>query len=126
VGNVLDLVAVQENRWTSAEYSGDPSTENPNAMFPRLSYGANWNNNRASTFWLNEGRYLRLKNVQISYNTKAKILQRVGIQSATISLIGDNLFVWDDVKISDPAQASGNGAAYPIQRIFTAQLNLKF
>ena len=35
-GNVLAIAYDQKNRWTSAEYSGDPSTENPNARFPRL------------------------------------------------------------------------------------------
>jgi TonB-linked SusC/RagA family outer membrane protein len=126
VGNILDMVAVQENRWTSAEYSGNPSTENPDARFPRLTYGNNANNNRASTFWLNDGSYLRLKNVQISYRTDAKFLHKLGVQNATVSLIGDNLHVWDKVEISDPTQASNNGASYPIQRVYTLQLNLKF
>jgi TonB-linked SusC/RagA family outer membrane protein len=126
IGNILDIAAVQSNRWTSAEISGDPSTENPNARFPRLSYGWNANNNRNSTFWLNDGSYLRLKNVQLSYQTKAKFLQKAGIQNATISLIGENLHVWDKVKIFDPAQATSNGAAYPLQRIYTLQINLKF
>lgn len=126
VGNVLDIVAIQSNRWTSAEISGDISTENPNARFPRLSYGDNTNNNRASTFWLNDGSYLRLKNVQVSYTASTKILKKIGIQNAVISLIGENLHVWDKVKISDPTQASNNGAKYPIQRVFTLQLNLKF
>jgi TonB-linked SusC/RagA family outer membrane protein len=126
VGNVLDIVAVQANRWTAAEISGDPSTENPDAQFPRLSYGDNGNNNRPSTFWLNDGSYLRLKNVQVSYTTRAGFLKLAGIEQATVSLIGDNLYVWDKVKLFDPAQASGNGAVYPLQRVYTAQLNLKF
>ncbi len=125
-GNILDEVALQENRWTSAEISGDPSTENPNAKFPRFTYGDNANNNRPSTFWLNDGRYLRLKNIHLSYSPDVKYLNRFGVQNAVISLIGDNLYVWDKVKNFDPAQASGNGAAYPIQRVYTLQLNLKF
>ncbi len=126
VGNVLDLVAIQSNRWTSREISGTAATENPNARFPRLTYGDNSNNNRASTFWLNDGSYVRLKNVQISYQTKAKFLQRAGIKNATFSLIGDNLHVWDKVKIFDPGQATKNGAAYPVQRVFTLQTNIQF
>lgn len=127
-GNVLSDVADQSKRWTSAEISGDPATENPNARFPRLSYGSNPNNNRNSTFWLNDGSYLRLKNVQLSYQTKANFLKKVGIQNATFSLIGDNLYVWDKLKDKsfDPAQASSNGARYPLQRIYTVQMNLKF
>ena len=34
-----------------------------NASYPRLTYGNNSNNNRASTFWLRDGRYVRLKNL---------------------------------------------------------------
>jgi hypothetical protein len=41
-------------------------------------------------------------------------------------LVGENLHVWDKVKLFDPAQASSNGAAYPLQRTFTLQLNLAF
>ena len=36
-GNVLKIVADQSNRWTPASYSGDPSTENPNARFHVLA-----------------------------------------------------------------------------------------
>ena len=39
VGNILSIVNDPKNRWTPAWYSGDPSTENPNARFPRLTYG---------------------------------------------------------------------------------------
>ncbi len=128
IGNVLSIVGDQNNRWTSAEISGDPSTENPNARFPRLTYGWNANNNRNSTYWLNDGSYLRLKNVQLSYQLSSAQMSKIGINNATISLVGDNLHVWDKLKdkIFDPIQAANNGARYPLQRIFTLQINLKF
>lgn len=126
-GNVLSIVADQKNRWTSAEISGTKETENPNARFPRLSYGNNANNNRASTFWMADASYLRLKNVEVSYRwTNAWLRNNIGMESATLSLIGDNLACWDDVKLWDPGQASSNGAVYPLQRSFTLQLNVKF
>ena len=55
-------------------------------------------------------------------------MQKVGVTDATFSLIGENLHVWDKLqdKIFDPVQATGNGARYPLQRIFTLQVNLKF
>lgn len=124
VGNVLDIVAT--DRWISREISGTAATENPNARFPRLTYGGNANNNINSTFWLNDGSYLRLSNVQLSYQMKGKLLQKAGIKNTTFSLIGDNLHVWDKVKIFDPGQASSNGAAYPLQRRFTVQMNMQF
>lgn len=125
-GNVLSIVADPANRWIPSSYSGDPATENPNARFPRLTYGSNANNERASTFWLANGRYLRLKNVQLTYDITTPFFKKIGLQGCQLSLIGDNLACWDGVKLWDPAQASGNGAVYPLQRVFTLQANLQF
>ena len=124
VGNVLDIVV--NDRWTSREISGTAATENPNAKFPRLTYGNNANNNRASTFWLNDGSYLRLNNVQLSYRMNAAIMQKIGIKGTTFSLIGENLHVWSKVKIFDPGQANANGSEYPKQRVITFQMNMQF
>lgn len=131
-GNLLEMVADPRNRWIPREYAEvngiDPAlAENPNAKFPRLTYGENKNNNQESTFWLADGKYLRLKNVDVSYRfTNNWLKSRVGVESATLSLIGENLHVWDKVKLFDPSQASGNGAEYPLQRMYTLQLNLTF
>jgi TonB-linked SusC/RagA family outer membrane protein len=125
-GNVLTMVVDQANRWTPASYSGTTATENPDARFPRLTYGENKNNNRASTFWLADGRYLRLKNVEISYRLPNLWMKKLGLESATISLVGDNLAVWDKVKLWDPGQASDNGSVYPLQRQYTVQLYINF
>lgn len=126
-GNVLAIAANQANRWTPASYSGDPSTENPNARFPRLTYGENKNNNRNSTYWLTDGSYVRLKNVELSYQFPEKWLRKTKVlKTVTLSLIGENLHVWDKVKLWDPAQASDNGAVYPLQRKYTLQLFATF
>lgn len=126
VGNVLKIVNNQKDRWTPAWYSGDPSTENPEARFPRLTYGNSANNNRHSTFWLANGRYLRLKNVEISYRWENDLFRRIGISNVTIQAVGNNLACWDKVKLWDPGQASSNGAKYPLQRTYTLQLSLTF
>lgn len=126
-GNLLQILTNQSNRWTPASYSGTKATENPNARFPRLTYGKNENNNRSSTFWLADGRYFRFKNIDISYTyNNQKLLSKIGVNSATLSLVGENLHVWDKVKLWDPGQASANGSVYPLQRLYTVQLNLTF
>lgn len=80
----------------------DPSTENPNARFPRLTYGENKNNNRASTFWLADGSYLRWKSLDISYRIGTnKVLRTVGISDMNLQFVGQNLAVWDSVKLWD-------------------------
>ena len=121
-GNVLEIVAHQKNRWTPASYSGDPATENPDARFPRLTYGNNSNNNRASTFWLANASFLRLKTVEIGYT----LPRQLSMKNLRISVVGDNLYVWDKVKLWDPEQASDNGAVYPLTRSYTFVLQFSF
>lgn len=125
-GNVLTQVNNQRNRWTPAWYSGDPATENPNARYPRLSYGSNKNNEVNSTFWLANGRYLKLQNIDLSYRWSHRAFQRIGLSDIVFQFIGTNLACWDKVKLWDPEQASNNGAVYPLQRTFTFQLSVNF
>ncbi|MDR1153943.1 MAG: TonB-dependent receptor [Bacteroidales bacterium] len=126
IGNVLSIVNRQENRWTPESYSGDKTTENPNARFPRLTYGDNENNNRNSTFWLADASFLRLKTLEIGYTLPKAWTEKLAMTSFRISLIGDNLYVWDKVKLFDPEQASSNGAVYPLTRSCTLVLRMSF
>ena len=127
VGNVPLDVLDQANRWTPASYSGDPSTENPNAKYPRLSYGENINNTKLSTFWKGNSRYLRLQEVSVNYNLKSKaFLKNLGISSLDFQLVGNNLALWDQVKTVDPEQADKNGNVYPIPARYAFQMYVNF
>ncbi len=125
-GNVLSIVNEPGSRWTPASYSGDPSTENPNARFPRLTYGENVNNKQESTFWLAKANYLRLKTLEIGYTLPKKWSEKIAMNNFRISVIGDNLYLWDKVKLWDPEQASSNGAKYPLTRSWSLVLQLSF
>lgn len=126
-GNVLTLANDPKNRWIPLEYAMqngiDPSlAENPNARFPRLQYGMNNNNDQLSTFWQGDARYIRLQEVTLNYNLKNRFLRRIGVSSVDIQLVGNNLYLWDKVKIFDPEQAQSNGNVYPIPTTYTIQL----
>lgn len=101
--------------------------ENPNARFPRLTYGENRNNNRASTFWLANNSYLRFKNLTIRYSFNHPWLSKtLGVSNIDASFIVNNICTWDNIKLWDPGQVASNGAAYPIQRTYTLQFNVNF
>lgn len=124
-GNVLALAYNPANRWTSADYSGNRATENPNARFPRLSYGNNANNTKPSTFWKGNARYLRLQELSLNYNLHTPGLRKaLGLQSIDFQIMCENLAVWDGVEIFDPEQAMQTGHAYPIPRRFSLQIYL--
>jgi len=93
-GNVMTYVNKEKNRWIPREVSGTAETENPDALFPRLTYGSNSNNNRNSTFWLRNSRYLRLKNVELGYNLDRKFIEKFRMESARIYFLANNLFVF--------------------------------
>ncbi|TDE55609.1 SusC/RagA family TonB-linked outer membrane protein [Flavobacterium sp. GT3P67] len=108
------------DRWTEA----NPSQ---NVLMPRLHSIANngANNNVQSTWWLKDGSFLRLKNVEIGYNLPKFITQQAHINTARIYMMGYNLTVWDKIKHWDPETGNGNaGLNYPLPRTITFGLEL--
>lgn len=127
LGNVIKLANNPANRWTPAWYSGTTETENPNAEFPRLSYGGNSNNSQLSTFWKRDGSFIRLQEVSLRYKvSEYNWLKTLGLQSMDLELVANNLFTIDNVKYFDPEQATSNGGAYPIPTSLTFQVYLNF
>jgi TonB-linked SusC/RagA family outer membrane protein len=118
-GNILTDVAEPGARWISRDISGDPATENPNARYPRLSYGGNDNNYRPSTYWLKNGAYLRFKTLEIGYTVPKRYTNQINMNTVRIHFIGTNLFVWDSLKLWDPELAVGDGMKYPLSKTFT-------
>lgn len=106
---------------------GTTATENPNAEFPRLSYGKNTNNSQLSSFWRRNGSFLRLQEVSLRYSLKhLPWIKSVGLSSVDLEFVANNLFTIDKVKYFDPEQASANGAVYPIPATYAFQVYLRF
>lgn len=102
------------DRWTEAN-------PNPNAFYPRLAYGnaANRNNAVASTWWIEDISFLRLKSLALGYNLPTSWVKRVGLRSAQVYAQGFNLLYWSKFKLWDPELNTGNGALYPNTRNFS-------
>lgn len=81
-----------------------------------------------TTRFLEDGKYLRLRNVTLSYNIPATALSKFGMSSARFFVQGQNLFVSSKFKGYDPEIASGTltGAQYPALKAVTVGLNLGF
>ena len=121
-GNILsDLV---ENRWIDSSISNNPATENPNASYPRLSYGGSGNNFRQSTYWLRNGSYLRLKTLEIVYSLPKSMVNKIHFNSMRLFFIGTNLLTFSSFKLWDPELGSSNGEKYPLAKMFTLGLSV--
>ncbi len=131
LGNVLSLAADPANRWIPKDYAiahgiDESLAENPNALFPRLQYGTNSNNRQMSDFWQGDSRYLRLQEITLNYHLSKNLLKRIGVSSVDLQFVGNNLYIWDKVKIFDPEQAVWNGRKYPIPATYSFQVYLNF
>ena len=121
-GNIFsDLV---ENRWIDSSISNNPATENPNASYPRLSYGGSGNNFRQSTYWLRNGSYLRLKTLEIGYSLPKSMVNKIHFNSMRLFFIGTNLLTFSSFKLWDPELGSSNGEKYPLAKMFTLGLSV--
>lgn len=116
-GNILTDV-VKSNRWILGE------NEDPNAQYPRLSYGGNANNYRNSTYWLRNGSYMRLKNLELGYNVPKSIINKIHLNNVRLYFMGTNLFTFSSFKLWDPELGSSNGQNYPLSRSYTLGLTI--
>ena len=107
---------VYDNYWTP---------ERLDAKYPRLYIGTNNNNNQTSTFWMANGRYMRLKNLEIGYTLPKRISQKMAMQNMRVYLSGVNLFTFSPFKLWDPDLQTG-ATNYPNNRIINIGLTIGF
>jgi hypothetical protein len=83
------------------------------------------NNLQASTWWLRNGSFMRLKSLELGYTLPGKLLQNLKIENVRIYFNGLNLLTWSSFKLWDP-ELGGNGFAYPIQKVYNVGVNVNF
>jgi len=100
------------------------------ATYPRFLQKSDGNNQNyfLSDFWLVDGDYLRLKNLQLGYSLPKRIFRNTPIESIRFYSNAFNLITWDKVKKIDPESNpdGNNGFFYPQQRIMNFGMNVTF
>jgi len=100
--------------------------ENPNARYPRLSTQSNGNNAWQSSWWIINGTYLRLKNMNIGYTVPANVLDKTPFSRINIYLAGTNLITFSHFPYLDPESPSVSSGYYPQQKTYSIGANLTF
>lgn len=110
------------------EYEGRWTPDNPNAAKPAAFDRTSTVNNVNSDFWLNDVSFLRLKNVELSYEFSSSLLSGIKVKRMRVFLNGSNLFLISKVKDYDPELDNDyvNGAYYPQLRIIGGGINVSF
>ena len=110
--------------WTSDKVY-DPE-RNPNGVYPRI-VGSGWYESGAgnTSYWMRNGAYLRLKNLNIGYDLPMGILRPLGISRAQVFANATNLFCISAVtEFLDPEQKYYD--SYPLMKTFSFGLNFSF
>lgn len=85
-------------------------------------------NFRTNDFWLRNASYLRLKNLQLSYNVPVSFLKSGVVKRLKVFVNAQNLFTFSPMKDFDPEKnlKGSNWYAYPSVRTYTAGVNVTF
>jgi TonB-linked SusC/RagA family outer membrane protein len=97
--------------------------QNPNSTVPALT-AVNLNDEgRVSEYYIEDGSYLKLKNVVFGYTVPKKLTEKFKIRNLRAYVQAQDLLTITRYKGADP---EGLGYPYPIPRTFTVGLNLGF
>jgi TonB-linked SusC/RagA family outer membrane protein len=108
------------NRW---EKAGDIATH------PKPYFGGNKSSNATSTRYLEDGSYIRLRNVTIGYDLPVSVINRIKLNRARLYVSGDNLWTGTNFSGPDPEVVLSSGTSsfrYPISRKILFGVNLSF
>ncbi len=128
------------NAWTQPlAVSGGPifkrwygrwTPENPTNELPRITINHSWLRDYASTFWVTNMAWLKLKNIQLGYSIPKDISRKLYLERLYVYVNASEVFTWVTKKYEgfDPERDTmGNGYYhYPIPRTFSLGLNITF
>lgn len=115
------------------------SPDNPDAYFPKPAGYAAFNSkghlHLVNSRYLQNIRYLRLKNLTVGYSVPVKALRKIGMEKLRVYFSGENLAYSSPIKkhskYVDPEAAIGrskayNNAFYPWQKTFMFGIDITF
>ncbi len=126
------LTAIADSHWS-------PDNMVDNAFWPRLNVdglgeydptaggtsGVKNPDYPTSTFFMNNGSYLRCRHIELAYMLPKELLDKVGLDRVKVYARTDNPFVISDFKIWDP-ELKSNALNYPILKSYSVGISLSF
>ena len=128
----MERAAVNKDVYGNVWMSTNTPEQNANAIYPRMSNGSGGagasNNTQTSTWWMRNGSFMRLKNIEIGYTLPKELITKQFIKSFRFYVSGSNVLTFSPFKLWDPEknQGSSQGSGYPLNRVFTIGFNANF
>jgi TonB-linked SusC/RagA family outer membrane protein len=115
------------DRWHRA--NEDSGSEWIAGKYPPLRFNqTDHSNNRPSTFWIHNVKYLRARTIELGYTVPTDIINKIKMNKARVYVNVYNLFSIDNLKQYgvDPEVNDANGLQLPQSRVFNVGVNLSF
>ncbi len=101
------------------------SVNNPDSNIPALSLSDNNNEKRVSSYWVENGSYLKLRTIQLGYNFPQSIASKLAMQRLRMYVSAQNLFTIKSSSFTGVDPENPN-YGYPIPLNITFGLNVTF
>lgn len=126
----MDYGNISTNR--SADILNAWTPTNTTSDIPQLSLTDDNNERRFSTYYIEDGSYMKMKYLKLSYTLPQNIIRKIGATNLDVYGQVENVFTLTGYKGLDPEILPGeygariDNGAYPRPRTFTIGLNLQF
>ena len=131
--DVINFTKYQTDFWSVDDVGSNKGTrllnawslDNPNSTIPALTTNDKNGESRFSTYYVENGNYLKLRVLQLGYNFPKDLLKKLTLESFRFYISGQNLLIIDAKNFTgvDPENA---GFGYPQPTTFTAGFNFTF
>ena len=101
------------------------STTNPDSDIPALSLSDNNNEKRVSSYWVENGSYLKLRTIQLGYNFPQALAAKLAMQRLRMYVSAQNLFTIKSCNFTGVDPENPN-YGYPIPLNITFGINVTF
>lgn len=101
------------------------SVDNPSSDIPALTLSDNNNEKRVSSYWVENGSYLKLRTIQLGYNFPQSIASKLSMQRLRMYVSAQNLFTIKSSSFTGLDPENPN-YGYPIPLNLTFGLNVTF
>lgn len=113
------------NGWGVSNYSAFVR-DNVGGAYPRLTYNKVNGNFATSRYWLRDGSYFKLQNVELGYDVPLPGGNKIGIKGLRVYARGANLFTVSGIKDVDPESLNSGVTHYPLFRTITGGVKFTF
>ncbi|MDR3060839.1 MAG: hypothetical protein LBU57_01840, partial [Dysgonamonadaceae bacterium] len=93
---------------------------------PALSPEYRNNNFIASDYWVVDGSYFKLRNLELGYTLPYLLTEKIGIGQLKVYVRGANLFTISKIKDLDPEDLNAGIGNFPLCRTMTGGISLSF